>query len=175
MELLAELFKLSVSPWELIVRGTAIYLFLFAIFRFVVRRDLGSVGVSDILILVIIADASQNAMAGEYKTVSDGFILIATLIGWNVLFNFLGYHFAWFRRFAEPPPLPLVRDGKIDRRHLRREMMTEEELMAKLRLEGIEAIEEVKVARLEADGDFSVIKRKPDEKQDGRRKKPGAF
>jgi uncharacterized membrane protein YcaP (DUF421 family) len=160
---LIELFKLSVPVWELVVRGSAIYLFLFLIFRFVVRRDLGSVGVSDILILVIIADASQNAMAGEYKTVTDGFILIATLIGWNVLFNAMGFHFAWFRRFAEPPPLLLVRDGKIIRKHLRLEMMTEDELLAKLRLQGIESLKEVKRARLEAEGDVSVIKRKPDD------------
>jgi len=60
-----ELFGLSVSPFELIVRGTVVYWFLVLTFRFVLRRDAGSVGLADILLLVIIADAAQNAMAGE--------------------------------------------------------------------------------------------------------------
>jgi len=60
----AEIFGLSVSPWELIIRGSAMYLFLFAVFRVVIRRRIGAVGMADILILVIIADAAQNGLSG---------------------------------------------------------------------------------------------------------------
>lgn len=75
-----ELFAVHVSPLELFVRGTMTYWFLLLIFRFVLRRDPGSLGVADILLVVIIADASQNGMSGEYKTVTEGFILIGTLV-----------------------------------------------------------------------------------------------
>ncbi|TFW09568.1 DUF421 domain-containing protein, partial [Oxalobacteraceae bacterium OM1] len=67
-----ELFAFSVPVAELLVRGTVMYWFLFALFRFVVRREVGGVGVGDILIMVIVADAAQNAMAGEYHSISDG-------------------------------------------------------------------------------------------------------
>lgn len=68
----SELFAVHVSPVELIVRGTLMYWFLLLIFRFVLRRDPGSLGVADILLVVIIADASQNGMSGSYQTVAEG-------------------------------------------------------------------------------------------------------
>ena len=155
-----ELFGLSVSPWELIVRGSAVYWFLVIVFRFVLRRDTGSVGIADILLLVIIADAAQNAMAGEYRSITDGLILISTIIGWNVLIDWLSFRSVRLRRLFEPAPVQLVRDGRILRRNLRREYIVEEELMAKLREEGVDDVKEVKAAYFEADGAFSVIKKK---------------
>ena len=71
-----QVFGLTLSPLELIARGSAMYLFLFLVFRVVIRRRIGAVGMADILILVIIADAAQNCMSGEYRSVSEGAILI---------------------------------------------------------------------------------------------------
>jgi uncharacterized membrane protein YcaP (DUF421 family) len=155
-----ELFGFSVPPAELLVRGTAMYWFLLFIFRFVVQRDIGAVGIADLLILVIVADAAQNAMSGEYTSISDGMLLVGTLIAWNVLLDWLCYRFAAFRRFAEPRPLPLVRDGKVLWRNLRKELMTEDELKSKLREAGIESLTQVKEAYMESDGQISVIERK---------------
>ncbi len=155
----AELFGLSMPVAEIILRGSAIYWFLFCIFRFLIRRDVGSVGIADILILVLVADASQNAMAGEYKSVTDGMVLISTLIFWNMLLDWLAFRFPAIRRLAEPGTLVLVRNGRLVRRNLRREFITEDELLAQLRKQGIERIEQVKTVYLEADGNFSVIRR----------------
>ena len=105
-------FMFSMSPVELIVRGTLVYWFLFCIFRFFLHRDVGELGIADLLVLVIIADASQNAMGSEYKSVSDGFVLIATIASWSYLFNFLSFRYPRFRRFTAPGPLCLVRDGR---------------------------------------------------------------
>lgn len=69
----SELFGLTVSSLELIIRGSTMYLFLFVIFRVVVKRRVGAVGMGDILVLVIIADAAQNGMSGEYKSISEAF------------------------------------------------------------------------------------------------------
>lgn len=154
------LFSFSISPLEIIVRGTMVYLFLFVVFRFALRRDIGAVGVADLLLLVIVADASQNAMAGGSETVSDGLLLVATLIGWNVAFDWLAYRFSAFRRFAEPRPLCLIKDGRILERKMRREYLTRDELMTKLREQGVESLAEVKAAYLESDGQFSIIKKK---------------
>lgn len=155
----AALFRFSVSPLELIVRGSLVYWFLLLLFRFVLRRDAGSIGLADILLLVIVADASQNAMAGEYKTVADGFVLIATIAGWNWLIDWACYHCKPLRRFFEPRPIVLVRDGRLERRALRRELITIDELMGRLRQEGLETLDEVKTARLESDGEISVVPR----------------
>lgn len=105
------LFGLSMPVFELVLRGSAVYWFLFVVFRFVIRRDVGSVGLADVLIIVLVADASQNAMAGEYTTITEGLILISTLIGWNILLDWLAFRFHWIRRFAEPSTMLLVRNG----------------------------------------------------------------
>lgn len=156
----AQLFGLSVPPLELIVRGSALYLFLLVLFRVVIKRRMGAIGMGDILVLVIISDASQNAMAGQYKTVTDGFILIATIIGWNYLFDWASYRFAWLEKLLQPPPLLLIRDGRVLWRNLRVEFVSEQELKGKLREHDVEDPAAVDKAYLEPDGAFTVIKKK---------------
>jgi uncharacterized membrane protein YcaP (DUF421 family) len=156
-----ELFALSVSPWELVVRGSAMYLFLFLLFRVVVRRRVGSIGMADILILVIVADAAQNGMSGEYKSVTDGFILVATLIGWNMLIDWLAFRVPRLQSILEPPPLLLIEDGRILWRHLRMEFLSETELKTKLREHGVEDASEVRKAYMEPDGQITVLKKSP--------------
>lgn len=155
-----EIFEFSQAPLELVIRGTLMYWFLFLVFRFVIRRDVGAVGIADVLLLVIVADASQNAMAGEYTSLTDGVILVSTLIAWNVIFDVVSYRFPAFRRFAIPASLHLVRNGVLLRRNLRREFITEDELWIQLRKNGVESLDQVQHVYLEANGEFSVIKRK---------------
>jgi uncharacterized membrane protein YcaP (DUF421 family) len=155
----SELFGLSVSPWELIVRGSAMYLFLFILFRGVVKRRVGSIGMADILILVIVADAAQNGMAGDYRSVTDGFILVGTLVGWNMFIDWLAFRFAPLRAILEPPPLLLIDNGRVLWRHLRIELMSETELKTKLREHGVTDPREVAKAYIEPDGQVTVLKK----------------
>ena len=155
---LTALFRFGVPPLEMMLRGTVVYWFLFLLFRFVLRRDAGSMGIADILLLVLIADASQNAMAGGYETVTDGLVLVATIAGWNWVMDWLSFRYNAVRRFTEAPPLMLVRRGRILARNLRREYVTTPELMAALREHGIDKLEQVKMARMEADGGITVIR-----------------
>jgi uncharacterized membrane protein YcaP (DUF421 family) len=157
---LGELFAFNVSPWEIIARGTLMYLFLFVVFRFSMRRGVGAVGLADVLVLVLIADAAQNAMAGDYNTVAEGGLLVLTIIGWNALFDWLAYRFPAFERFAEPRSLTLVRNGRILQPNLRRSLMTQDELRSKLREHGVQNVSDVKAARLESDGEVTVIANK---------------
>jgi len=145
--------------WEIVVRGSAIYLSLWAIFRFVVHRDVGAVGIGHILVLVLVADAAQNAMAGGYHTVGEGLVLIATLIAWNVLFDWLAYRFPAFARLAQPSPMVLIRNGRYLRRNMRREFVTVEDLEAKLRSFGVDDVKQVAKATLESDGEITVVRR----------------
>jgi uncharacterized membrane protein YcaP (DUF421 family) len=153
-----ELFEVHVPVAELVLRGTLVYWLLFLIFRFVLRRDVGAVGIADILLLVIVADAAQNAMSGGYDTFSEGAILVLTIVAWNWLLDFLAWRFAVVRRFASPARLTLIHRGIAQRRNLRREFITMEELHQKLREQGIEKLSDVKAAYLEGDGQISVIR-----------------
>jgi uncharacterized membrane protein YcaP (DUF421 family) len=155
-----ELFRLSVPPLELIARGTAMYLFLFVLFRFVVRRRVGSIGMADILILVIVADAAQNGMSGEYKSVTDAFVLVSTLIGWNLLIDWLNFHVPALRKVLEAPPLLLIDNGRVLWRNLRHENVTEDELNSKLREQGVGKPSEVAKSYMEPDGQITVLKKR---------------
>jgi uncharacterized membrane protein YcaP (DUF421 family) len=161
VHLVAELFAIHVPVSELILRGTLVYWLLFLIFRFVLRRDVGAVGIADILLLVIVADAAQNAMAGGYDTFAEGAILVGTIVAWNWLLDFLSFHSKAVRRFASPARLTLVRDGVAQLRNMRREYITMEELLEKLREQGIEHVRDVAAAYLEGDGQISVIRNAP--------------
>lgn len=154
-----EIFRLGMNPAELVLRGTVVYWLLFLLFRFVLRRDVGSIGIADVLLLVLIADASQNAMAGGYTSVTEGAILVGTIAAWNYLLDLAAYRLPAVRKLLEAAPLVLVRDGRLQRANMRREMVTLDELKAKLREHGLEGFEDVKVARMESDGQITVIKR----------------
>jgi uncharacterized membrane protein YcaP (DUF421 family) len=153
------MFIPTVSIGEIFLRGTIVYLFLFIVFR-LLRREAGALGISDLLVVVLIADAAQNAMASDYKSITEGLVLVSTLAFWDYFLDWLGYHFPAAQRLLRPPPSLLIKDGRLQRRNLRMEMITEEELMGKLREQGVKQIEEVKRSYIEADGTISVIKKK---------------
>ena len=152
-------FAFSLSPLELFVRGTAIYWFLLFVFCTFMQRDLGAVGIADVLVLVLVADAAQNAMAGDYRSIGDGFVLVSTMLGWNVLFDFLAFRFPHLRRVLQPPALKLVHNGRTLDRNLRRERLTIDELMAKMREHGVSDLSQVREAFMESDGTITVIRR----------------
>jgi uncharacterized membrane protein YcaP (DUF421 family) len=172
----AELFGFSVSPLEIVLRGSAVFWFLFAIFRFVLRREIGAVGMADVLVIVLIADASQNAMAGESRSISDGFALIATIVFWNYLLDWAVFRFDKVAKVLEPPPLVLVRHGRIIHHNLRREMIGVDDLVSKLRERGIDRLDQVKLAMIESSGEVSVIPKdgKPVTQQSSKQTTPGA-
>ena len=155
---LAELFAVRMPVAEIIVRASAVYWFLFLIFRFVIRRDIGALGIADVLLLVILADAAQNAMAGGYQTITEGFILLGTIVGWNMLLDALAYRFRAVARFTTPRALLLVRHGHFMSATLRRERLTPDEVMARLREQGVAHLRQVRHAYLESDGQISVIR-----------------
>jgi uncharacterized membrane protein YcaP (DUF421 family) len=148
------------------------YIALFAMLRIVLKRQTGTLGMTDLLLITLLADASQNAMAGDYKSIPDGIVLVATIIFWNYLFDWLSFKSAWFGHLIEPPPLPLIRDGKMLRRNMRRELITEDELMMELREQGLDDVSKVKQAYIESDGRISVIQRKEKQHEQVKRKTP---
>lgn len=172
--MMTSLLHFSVSPWELVLRGSLIYWFLFLLFRFVLRRDSGSVGLADILVIVLIADAAQNGMSGEYKSVGGAMVLVGTIAGWNYLIDWMAFRYKWFARFAEPRVVTLVKHGRVLHKNLQRGMLTEEELQSQIHQNGIEDFDDVKHARLEPDGHISVVPYSSKEASHKERGSPGA-
>jgi len=156
---LMQLLAFTTSPVELVIRATVMYWLLILVFRYVLRRDLGALGVPDVLFIVIVADASQNGISGSYQSLSEAVVVVGTLVAWNYLLDYASYRSEFIRRIIEPPPVRLVRDGRVIARNLRREFITREELDIQLREAGVSSLSEVREAFLEGDGHFSVIRR----------------
>ncbi|MBL8589416.1 MAG: DUF421 domain-containing protein [Methylobacteriaceae bacterium] len=150
------------SLLEVVLRGTLMYLGLFLVLRFLLRRQTGGLGVSDVLVIVVLADAAQNGMAGDYRSVTEGFVLVLTVVFWDYVIDWLGYESTLLKRFARPKHLQLVVDGELIRENLAKEKITVEELMSQLRLQGVADAAQVKAAYIEGDGRISVIRRDSD-------------
>ena len=155
-----KLLSFSLSPMELMLRGSLMYWFLFLLLRFVLRRDASSVGVGDILSSVLLGDAAQNSMIGEGNTLSDGLVLIATLAFWNVATDYVAFRFPASRPLLQPRRLVLFEKGQRVRRNLRREFITDDELDEAVRLQGLADLGEVRAIYLEAGGEISVVRKK---------------
>lgn len=153
------LFTPGMPLLEILLRGSIIYLALFCLLR-LLRRQAGEFCMTDLLVLVLIADAAQNAMAGDYHSIPDGLALVSTLIFWNYLLDYLGYHFPAVERLIHPPPIPLIKNGKILRKNLKRQLVTLDDLMSNLRENDIDDIHKIKTAYLEGDGKISIVKKK---------------
>ena len=150
------LFRFDVAPLELFLRGTLMYWFIFVALRMAGRRDLGSLSISSILLLVLISEAASNGMAAEYKSVAEGMMLVGTLFFWSVFVDRIAFFFPFTRGLLSPERLCLVRNGVMQKRSMRREYITESELMAELRLKGINELREVRRAYIEETGEISI-------------------
>jgi len=146
------------SLLDVVVRGSVMYLGLVFLFR-ILRRDTGNLSQADLLLVVLIADAAQNGMAGEYRSITAGLVLVGTIATWSYVLDWLSYRYRFVERLLQPAPLPLVRNGVMLLRNMRQQYITADELKSQLRQQGIARIEEVGNCYLEPDGQISVIKR----------------
>jgi uncharacterized membrane protein YcaP (DUF421 family) len=148
----------DVSLFETVIRGIVTYFSIFILLRVVLRGRTSAVAMSDLLVLVLIADAAQNAMASEYHSITNGIVLVATIILCSFATDWVAFRVAAVRKFVHPERKRLIADGRVMRKILEEELMTEDELMTQLRLNGVEEVSEVKAAYLEGNGEVSVIK-----------------
>lgn len=154
---------------EIVIRGSVMYLALFVVLRVVLNRQSGAVGITDLLVVVLLADAAQNGLADDYTSITDGVLLVAVIIFWSYALDWLGFRFPRFQRLLRPPALQLVRDGRPLRRNMARELITDEELLSSLRQHGVDSLAEVKAAFMEGDGRISVLTRDGQQRESGER------
>jgi uncharacterized membrane protein YcaP (DUF421 family) len=148
------------TPWTLlIVRAVVIYVFLVGALRLGGRRELGQITSFDLILLLIIANAVQNAMNAGDNSLGAGLILAATLFVLNWLVGFAVYRWRWFDRLVQGVPVRIVTDGKVHVGALRRERISLEELRSALRKQGIARITDCREVVLEPSGTLTAVHR----------------
>ena len=153
----SDLFAVETPVLELVVRGTILYFTILALMRFMPRRTGGELATMDLIFLLLIAEAASNAF-GEYTSISEGLVLVVVLMGWNFIINAASYRFRFIEKLVSSPPIQVIRDGRMLRRNMRREFLTEEELMSSLRQQSIASVDEVKAAYIEGEGALTVVR-----------------
>lgn len=141
----------------MVIRRTLVYLALFALLRLVMKRESSEVGVTNLRVIVLLADAAQNVMSARYESITDGLILVGTIIGWSYLLDWLSFRNEFFYRLIRPEKLLLVRDVRLMRTNMKEELISESDLMSELRNKGYEHPSEVSKAYIEPNGTISVI------------------
>ncbi len=155
----AELFAPSMHLGEIAVRGTVVFLALLLLMRVAGQREAGGLGITDLLVVVLIAQAASGGLSGDGTSITDGLLLVVTVLFWSVVVDALAYRFPHLARVVKARPRVLARDGELDRRALHREFMTRDEVMSQLRLHGIGDLDEVERVVLEPNGMISVVRR----------------
>ncbi len=141
------------------IRASSIYLLLVLLLRFLPNRKSGSLGPSDLLVIVLLATVVTGALNRDVSSITDAVVMVATIVAWSFITDILSNRVPFLRQLVFSAPVEVVRDGLVLPRNLRREFMTTEELQAQLRLQGVESEADVAHAYIEHDGRMSVIRK----------------
>jgi uncharacterized membrane protein YcaP (DUF421 family) len=153
---------------EVIARGTLIYFLLFFVLRFFLNRQAGAIGIPDLLVVVLIVESTTDAL-GRNESVTEAAVLIGTVMFWSYGLQWLAFRFPKLEFVVSAPQVKLMENGRMLRKNMRRELVTEEELKSLLRTQGVDDFSRVKLACLESSGDISVVTFDGDETQGGHR------
>ncbi|PJE94614.1 hypothetical protein CUT44_27585 [Streptomyces carminius] len=153
------MFVLDAPLAETVVRGAVVYLALLFMPRAAGQRESGGLGLTDVLIVVLVAQAVSGGLGGGSRSVTDGLVLVATILVCSLAVDAAAYRFPRFAAVVKARPRPLIRDGRLNRPLMRREFMSTEEVLSRLRLHGVHDPAQVHLAYLEPNGMISVLRR----------------
>jgi uncharacterized membrane protein YcaP (DUF421 family) len=161
------MFVPTMFPAEAILWGTMIYFAVCLLLRIILKRQAGKVALSDLLVIVLVAGVCRNPLVRDAYSIPDGLMVIAVILFWSFAVDWLSYRSRFVHGLFHSPPIPLIRNGQVLYENLRRELMTEERLCAKLREHGVTDPRQVAEAYMEGDGKVSVIKKEEMPRHDG--------
>ncbi|WP_046869279.1 DUF421 domain-containing protein [Microvirga massiliensis] len=156
---MADIFALTKPPWEIVVRATVVYFALVLLVRVIPKRRAGSISPNDMVALIVIGGLATDAIMGGSDSVTDIVLMIGLIVAWSYVTDALEFYFPPLGRFLRDRQTTLVRDGRLLRRNMQRELITEDELMAILREERVSDLSMVEAACMEADGQISVVRK----------------
>lgn len=143
---------------DAVLRGAAIYLFLLVLLRFAGRRTLGQLTTFDFVLLLIISEATQQALLGEDFSITNAFLVVMTMIGLDIGLSLLKQRFIRLEDWLEGMPVVLIENGRLLKDRMDKERVDEDDILQAAReLQGIERIDQIKYAVLERTGGISII------------------
>ncbi len=154
---MSDLFTLQTPFPELVLRAAVIYFFLLLVMRFIGRHEFGQLTPFNLVLLLIISESVSQAINAGDNSLLAGLISASTLLGLNVLLTIGQYRNRRIRTIISPEALKVIENGRVIEKSLRRELMTRDDLVERLRAKGIGGIEEVRIAYIESDGDISAL------------------
>lgn len=141
-----------------IIRGIAVYLFVWIIFRILGKRSIAETTTFDFVLLLIISEATTDALIGEDYSLMACFIMVATLVGTDLFFSLVKRKWSWFDKVADGAPLVIVENGSPLKKRMAKVKVEDDDIMEAARLlHGIETMDQIKYAVLERDGSISII------------------
>lgn len=145
-----------------VLRGLAVYLFVFVIFRILGKRSLAEITTFDFVLLLVISETTTEALIGEDYSLMGCVIMVCTLVATDFLFSKLKETSAWFSTAADGAPLIIVDNGKPLKKRMNKSKVDESDVLEAARmLHGLERMDQVKYAVLERDGSISIIPKNP--------------
>ncbi|MFD2245188.1 DUF421 domain-containing protein [Pontibacter ruber] len=143
---------------ETVIRGLIVYVFLMLIFRISGKRTLYEATVFDFVLLLIIAETTQQALLGEDFSVTNGLVLIVTLLGTDIGLSLLKQRFKRLGHIIEGLPLVLMDNGELLHERMRKARVDEDDILESAReLQGLQRLDQIKYAILEKDGKITII------------------
>jgi uncharacterized membrane protein YcaP (DUF421 family) len=151
------LFDMTTPWYEILLRTFVVYMTVLVLLRLAGKRELGQMTPFDLVVILVIANAVQNAMTGGDNSLTGGILAASTLTVVNIAVGRWGSRVPFFRRLVASEPTLLLRDGKPLQEALDRERIDVEELEMAARQHGIAELKDVTAAVLEEDGSISII------------------
>jgi len=151
------MFSLDVSGWSIVARTAIVYVALLLGLRLAGKREMGQMTPFDLVVILLIANAVQNAMVGPDTSVTGGLIAAGVLIVSNYGVAEARERLPWLRRAVEGTPTLLISNGEFVSQHLRREGIDEDEVVMAIREHGVADVKDVRMAVLETDGSISIV------------------
>jgi uncharacterized membrane protein YcaP (DUF421 family) len=151
------MFTLDIPAWSIILRTVIVYGAILIGLRVAGKREMGQMTAFDLVLVLLIANAVQNAMVGPDTSLTGGLIAAAVLIALDVVIARVRERVPLLQRAVEGTPVLLIHDGQFVSRHLAREGVTESDVMMAIREHGVANVTDVKMAVLETDGSISVV------------------
>lgn len=146
---------------ESVLRGAAIYFILLVVLRLSGRRTTAQMTPFDLVLLLIVAETTQQALLGNDFSITNAAVLIVTLFTIDIVLSYVKQWLPRLGRVIDGTPTVLVCDGKADERALARSRVSLDDILAVAReQQGLERLDQIKFAILEAGSGISVIPRR---------------
>ena len=155
---------------RIVLSSIAVYIFIILAIRFFGKKELSQLSVFDLVFILLISNAVQNAMVLGDNSLYGGLAAALSLFCVNYILKKLQLRFPKFGKLIQGDAIMLVYQGKIIPSHLKMAGISEEEVMQAVREHGVASVSEVDLAVLEVDGNISVLSHDFKKKSQRRRK-----